>query len=433
MSKAQSPFNTPRRSDSKTFQLTLNPTCGLPRRVCDEWFRRSFKDLPDELAQFRTPKNKDAADAAAFALIAHLKKKLEEEGTARRLGADDITVGAWLEKFGDIETSPRTSINNAKNRPPSYDTVDGYKSYYRLHIKNDPISGLKMSEVEEDDILEFLNRLSFSSLKDGRKMGGTRKYILVVSFMRTAFNTYHKKYKKQYNPWQYIPKPSYQPNERDPLTEDEMFRLFLPGVLQDTMELAVCAAMFLSGLRRAEVSALKPEDLDWASGKIIVRRSWQRFNSKNKVMGPPKGKKARKTLFDPVLQEAIKKLWAENGQHEFVFTLKKVTKAGKIKIETIGSAWIKGRFPKWLERAGIEIGGREIVPHSSRHSLGSFLEKKGTPLRYIQELLGHANMKTTIKYLHLPEEMIQNMGKLIAETREKKETEEKKIIKFKVS
>ena len=171
------PFSTPRRNDSKTFQITLNHTCGLPERVCTEWRRRSFLDLPEELFQYRNPKTKSAAEAGAVALIAYLKKR-QTEGSARRTRAEDITVGAWIEKFTELETSPRAGVNAAKNRPFSYDTLDSYKAYYRLHIKDDPICGLKMTEVEEEDILEFIARLSASKLKDGRTMGGTRKFVL---------------------------------------------------------------------------------------------------------------------------------------------------------------------------------------------------------------------------------------------------------------
>jgi hypothetical protein len=89
------------------------------------------------------------------------------------------------------------------------DTLTHYADYYRLHVKDDPIANLKMVEVEEDDILEYMVRLSASELKDksGRKMGGTRKFVLVVSFLRTAFNAYHKKYKRQGNAFQYVEKP----------------------------------------------------------------------------------------------------------------------------------------------------------------------------------------------------------------------------------
>ena len=84
--------------------LPLNSTCGLLLRVCAEWRRRSIKALPDELFHYRKPKTKPEAGVQAF--IAFLKKKLEIENSARRVQTEDITVGAWLEKFTAIETSP---------------------------------------------------------------------------------------------------------------------------------------------------------------------------------------------------------------------------------------------------------------------------------------------------------------------------------------
>jgi len=415
MPKLSKPFVIEKRTDSNSFRLTINFTSGLPERVCAEWRRRSFQDLPDELAHYRSPKTKSgkldasAAEAGAIALIAYLKKKLAEGG-AMRVKAEDITVGKWIEKFTAIETSPRTGINASKNRPYSYDTLDGYKGNYERHIKNDPICGLKMAEVEENDILEYLTRLSVKKLEDGRRMGGTRTFVVTVAFMRMAFNEYQRINRLQSNPFQYVPKPKSDKRPWDALTEDEMLKLFMPGVLDDAMELAVCAAMFLSGLRRAEVSALMPDDLDWATPKIVLSRSWQRFNSKDKIMGPTKGKKVRDAPFDPLLQNAVKKLWEENGRHEFVFCWKD----GR----TIGSSWIKGRFKEWLKRAGIELGGRRIVPHSSRHSIASLLEARGVSLRYIQDFLGHSDLKTTKGYLHSTSKTIRDIGKKISEVME---------------
>jgi integrase len=115
------------------------------------------------------------------------------------------------------------------------------------------------------------------------------------------------------------------------------------------MELAICAAMFLSGLRRAEIFALKPECLDWHTPKITVKNAWQKFDEKCRVLGPPKGKKERDAPFAPVLQDAIKKLWQENGQHEFVLCFKDGTFPGP--------SWIRSRFPKWLARAKIDLKG----------------------------------------------------------------------------
>ena len=409
MPKIPEPFITPRRNDSKTFQITLNRTCGLPDRICKEWQRRSFQDLPDELAEYRNPKTKAGAKAAAYALITFLKKK-QDEGNARKVHVEDITVGAWIEKFTQIETSPRTGVNASRNRPYSIDTVENYKNYFDNHIKNDPFTGLMMAEVEEEDAIEYITRLSVRKLNDGRVMGGTRTFAGIIIFIRMVFRAYQKTNRRWLNPFQYIDTPIYHSKPRDALTEDEVIKLFAPKVFNNTMELAVCAAMFLSGLRRSEIYALKPDCLDWHTPKITVKNAWQSYNKSKRVLGPTKGKRERDAPFDPVLQEAIKKLWEENGQHEFVFCRKN----GK----TPGSSWINRNLPLWLERAGIKLNGRDIVPHSSRHSLASLLEERGVPLRYIQELLGHSDLKTTKIYLHSTEKTIRDIGRKISEARE---------------
>jgi integrase len=150
--------------------------------------------------------------------------------------------------------------------------------------------------------------------------------------------------------------------------------------------------MFLAGLRRAEIFALKPEDLDWKTPKITVCRAWQKFEYNDRTLGPTKSKREREAPFDGALQQAVRKLWEENGRHEFVFRFKD----GKMPTPH----WWNDHFHRWLERAGIDKGGRKIVPHSSRHSLASMLEARNVPLRYIQELLGHSDLGTTKIYLH---------------------------------
>jgi len=404
MPRAKRPFVVEKRNGSKTYLITLSTASGLSDRICKEWYRKSFQNFPRELAAYSNPKTKASAEAGALALIGYLGHK-QDEGGAKRVMTEDISVGAWIEKFTAIETSPRTGINASHNRPYSPDTIETYLSYYNVHIKGDPFTELKMIETEEEDALEFITRLAVKKLADGRTIGGTRTFGGVVIFIRMAFKEYQRRNRKWINPFQYISPPILRNRRRDALPEDEVLKLFSPGVLQDVMELAVCAAMFLSGLRRSEIFALKPECLDWHTPKITVKNAWQNFDRKDKVLGPPKGKRERDAPFDKVLQEAIKKLWEENGQHEFVFAYKDGT--------IPGSSWIYGRFREWLARAGIELKGRRIVPHSSRHSLASILEERGVSLRYIQDLLGHSDLKTTKHYLHSTDKTIRDIGRKI--------------------
>ena len=433
MARPKSPYTYKKRIDTKCYQFTLNPSCGLPEKTCKKWQRKSFLKLPDELAIYRNPKREADVKIALGALIDYLKKQEEEK---KRLNApnEDITVGDWVEKFTIIETSPRTAINNSKNRPPSIDTFETYKSYFK-RIKDDPIVTLKMSELEEDDITFFSTRLALQKKKDGSLIGGTRTHAGIIKFLRTAFKNYQRKFPRWFNPFTALDAPLVNYGVRDSLPEDEVMKLFQPGVLKTTMELAVCACIFLSGLRRGEVAALKPEDLNWSvhTPKIVVRRAWQAYGKKKRVLGPPKGKKHRNAPFDPILQEAIKKLWQENeeridllekkakrseNEQTELDNLKKREWVFTVNGRFMNSQWTQHRFPRWLKDAGIELNGREIVPHSARHSLASILEERGTPMRHIQELLGHSDLVTTKIYLHSTEKTIREIGKKITEARE---------------
>lgn len=55
-------------------------------------------------------------------------------------------------------------------------------------------------------------------------------------------------------------------------------------------------------------------------------------------------------------------------------------------------------FEHAKEKSGI---GKDVTIHSLRHSFVTYLLESGTDLRYIQELLGHKNSKTTKIYTYV--------------------------------
>ncbi|MDR3338238.1 MAG: site-specific integrase [Treponema sp.] len=184
-----------------------------------------------------------------------------------------------------------------------------------------------------------------------------------------------------------------------------MKKLFEPGIISDALDRALAADMLWAGLRRGEIYGLKPEDLNWKIPRIIIRNAWQRYDSpKARSLGDPKWHKVREIPFPVQLQTAIKELWEANGEHEFVFT----DKEGKLPGANNCRRWL----PRWIKAAGIDLGGRDIVPYGSRHSLVSALEKDEAP-RQIQEMLGHSDWKTTRRYLHDTAGHINKMGRKI--------------------
>jgi integrase len=139
------------------------------------------------------------------------------------------------------------------------------------------------------------------------------------------------------------------------------------------------------GLRQGEILALRWKDVDLAAGKVIVRHSvWAG------IVGTTKGWRAREIDLSPDTVVAFKAHRHLRG--ELVFC------------NGDGGMLTKNQCRRPLYEACKRAGLRQIGWHVLRHTFASHLVMRGAPIKVVQELLGHRDITTTMRYAHLSQE-----------------------------
>jgi integrase/recombinase XerC len=166
------------------------------------------------------------------------------------------------------------------------------------------------------------------------------------------------------------------------------------GILWPARDKALILVMYSAGLRISELVSLSVKKLDPDYGGA-------------RVMG--KGGKERYVFFSGEGREALVEYLAERQERiriagrgaEPTDRLFVNRKGGPISVP--GVRWIIARY---AERSGL---GKNIHPHSLRHSFATHLVNSGCDVRVVQELLGHASLSTTQRYTHVNIERLKKV------------------------
>ena len=156
---------------------------------------------------------------------------------------------------------------------------------------------------------------------------------------------------------------------------------------------ALVELLYASGARVSEAVGLRTDALE---PELRVVRL---FGKGSKMCVVPLGAAARAAL--ERWMQGGRRVCVKRGESPFVF----VTRSGAPM--TRKDAW--KRVTLLARRAGI---GRKVSPHTLRHSFASHLVEGGADLRVVQELLGHASIRTTEVYTHLDREHVTSVHRL---------------------
>ncbi len=200
------------------------------------------------------------------------------------------------------------------------------------------------------------------------------------------------------------------------LTRDETQRL-LAGITDSTM-LLMAHLSYGCGLRLMECIRLRALDIDFAYQHILVRNA---KGSKDRIAPLPKTldatlhahlgdvEKLHKADLDHglgrvYLPDALGRKYpnaAKEFKWQYVFPSSRVStdpRSGAVRRHHIHESGLQRHVKAAADKAGLN---KRVNCHALRHSFATHLLESGYDIRTVQELLGHADVSTTMIYTHV--------------------------------
>lgn len=262
-------------------------------------------------------------------------------------------------------------IEHDRMRKPS--TVQGYRWIVDARVVPG-LGNLRLEDVTAEQVEEWLAGMP------GKP--STRRKALVL--LHGIFQRARKVYGLPINPVADIEKPPLQQSgDIDVFSPEEIWALVRAAASEQDAAIFLTAAF--TGLRLGELIALHWRDVDFAGSVVRVRASYA-----GGALTAPKSGKVRSVPLAPDVAQALARL-AERAwftsEDDLVFP-------GEVGGFLDGSA-LRRRYKDALKRGEL----RALRFHDLRHTFGTRMIAKAD-IRRVQEWMGHADIQTTMRYLH---------------------------------
>lgn len=155
---------------------------------------------------------------------------------------------------------------------------------------------------------------------------------------------------------------------------------------------AILETLFSTGLRVSELCALNIDSVNVAKGEFSVRGKGDKirvvFLSDSAKQALTSWRSARKDVVEPAL---------------FV----RIPRGKALEFTRLTPRSVERLVKQYAVKAGIV--GKNVVPHTLRHSYATDLLRNGADLRSVQALLGHASITTTQVYTHVTDPQLKEI------------------------
>lgn len=283
--------------------------------------------------------------------------------------ATEISMGNW----GSPKVKEKILQAKPIVMPPAYRdtlikirysnaTLENYEAQFKQFLRY--IFPKTADEIINDDVQKYLLHLV------------TEKRVS-ISTQNQAINSikfYLERVKREDRQTYYVDRPLKEKKLPPVLSEDEFAQLL--GSIRNIKHRMIVLLLYSAGLRMSELLSLRKTDIDSSRGIINIRNG--------------KGKKDRITLLSKIAYAELQKYYAGYSPETWI-------------IEGEGGGPYSARSVNNIIKAAARKADikKDISAHTLRHSFATHLLERGTDIRYIQNLLGHENSKTTERYTHM--------------------------------
>lgn len=146
---------------------------------------------------------------------------------------------------------------------------------------------------------------------------------------------------------------------------------------------AIFHTIYATGLRVSECTHLRVRDVD--SKRMLIR------------VEQGKGAKDRYVMLSPTLLELLREYWKVYRPTDWLF-FPRSDRGRSLSVRAVQIMCSQGRLVAGLSK--------KMSVHTLRHSFATHLLEDGADIRLLQTLLGHQDIKTTARYLHVSTERI---------------------------